>query len=129
MITGTHHIAIKCENVEMYNKTIEFYKDILKMPLIRTWGEGEDAGAMLGTGNSKMEIFASGRTLESTGSVNHFALASDNVDEDIAAVRAAGYKVTVEPHDIVIGSVPPYPARIAFCIGPNGEEIEFFCEK
>ena len=46
-----------------------------------------------------------------------------------SVLRAAGYKITMEPTDIVIGSTPPYPARIAFCIGPVGEELEFFCEK
>jgi glyoxylase I family protein len=35
----------------------------------------------------------------------------------------------MEPKDIVIASEPPYPARIGFCIGPVGEEVEFFCVK
>lgn len=37
--------------------------------------------------------------------------------------------LVVAPKDIVISSQPPYPARIAFCKGPLGEEIEFFCTK
>ena len=45
------------------------------------------------------------------------------------AVKAAGYEVFIEPKDIVIASNPPFPARIAFCRGPLGEEIEFFQEK
>lgn len=44
------------------------------------------------------------------------------------AVRAAGYEVFVEPKDIEIASEIPFPARIAFCRGPVGEEIEFFHE-
>ena len=43
-------------------------------------------------------------------------------------VRNAGYTVFVEPNDKVIDSVPEYPFRMAFCYGPLGEEIEFFCE-
>jgi glyoxylase I family protein len=35
----------------------------------------------------------------------------------------------MEPTDICIPSAAPYPARIGFCIGPVGEEIEFFQEK
>ena len=128
-ITGTHHIAIKCTDENKYEETIRFYRDVLGMKMIRTWGEGKKSGCMLDTGNNRMEIFACGAALDSTGSVNHFALADDNVDDTVAAVKAAGYRITVEPHDIVIGSIPPYPARIAFCIGPNGEEIELFCEK
>lgn len=38
-------------------------------------------------------------------------------------------EVFVEPKDIEIQSDPRFPARIAFCRGPLGEEIEFFCEK
>jgi glyoxylase I family protein len=38
-------------------------------------------------------------------------------------------RVTVEPVDKVIPSAPPYPVRLAFCIGPLGEEVEFFCER
>jgi len=32
----------------------------------------------------------------------------------------------MEPTDVVIKSEIPYPARIAFCIGPVGETVEFF---
>ena len=49
--------------------------------------------------------------------------------ESVKAVREAGYRISVEPKDIIIQAKIPYPARIAFCIGPVGEEIEFFCEK
>ena len=35
----------------------------------------------------------------------------------------------IEPNDIVIRSDPEYPARMAFCFGPLGEEIEFFQER
>ena len=44
------------------------------------------------------------------------------------AVRAAGYRVFVGPKDIIIGSEPPVRARMAFCYGPLGEEIELFRE-
>jgi glyoxylase I family protein len=57
------------------------------------------------------------------------AFATDNVDDCVAAVRAAGYPITVEPKDITIPSEPPLPARIAFCRGPLGEEIELFQEQ
>ena len=129
LIKGTHHIAIKCEDEAMFVKALSFYSNVLGMDIIRQWGEGSSSGAMAAAGNCTIEIFASGRTSGETGSVNHFALATDNVDGCIEAVRSAGYKVTVEPKDIVIGSVPPLPARIGFCVGPAGEEIEFFNEK
>ena len=53
----------------------------------------------------------------------------DDVDGVIEKVKAAGYEVFIEPKDIVIRSDPPFPARMAFCYGPLGEELEFFQEK
>ena len=129
LIQGTHHIAIKCADDAMYEKTVEFYSKVLGLEIVRSWGSGADAGTMLDTGNSLIEVFASGRTLPQTGTVNHFALAADDVDACVQAVREAGYAITMEPEDIVIPSAVPYPARIAFCVGPAGEEIEFFHEK
>ena len=81
---------------------------------------------MLSTGDAMLEIFANGTDLPGQGALRHLAFAVENVDDCVNAVRAAGYEITIEPKDIVIASTPPYPARIAFCIGPVGEEIEFF---
>ncbi len=50
------------------------------------------------------------------------AFAVKDVDACVEAVRAAGYEITAEPIDIVIGSIPSLPARIALCIGPVGEK-------
>lgn len=129
LIKGTHHVALKCKSAEEFEKTILFYTKVLGLEIIRSWGEGDDAGIMLNTGNSILEIFAAEKVSDSTGSVHHFALATDDVDACVAAVRDAGYTITTEPKDIVIPSTPGFPARIAFCIGPVGEEIEFFTEK
>lgn len=128
-ISGVHHIALKACGVEDYEKTIRFYHEILGMPIVRTWGEGNAAGAMLDTGAGMMEIFASGETQLGQGTIRHMAFAVKDVDACVGAVRAAGYEIIKEPTDIVIPSEPPYPARIAFCIGPVGEEIEFFAER
>ena len=129
LIKGTHHVSLKCDSVELFQKTLDFYLNTLGLELVRTWGEGEKSAAMISTGNSIIEVFAWGRTSEKTGSVNHFALATDDVDQCIETVRKIGCPVTVEPKDVVIGSAIPFPARVAFCVGPVGEEIEFFCEK
>lgn len=50
----------------------------------------------------------------------------NDTDRCAAAVREAGYEVFIEPKDIVIPSKKPLSARIAFCFGPLGEQIEFF---
>ena len=87
---------------------------------------GENAGIMIDTGAGLLEIFANATDTLGAGALRHIAFAVEDVDVCIQAVRDAGYRVTMEPCDIVIASNPPYPARIAFCIGPVGEEVEFF---
>ena len=129
MITGIHHVALKCVGMEHYNKTVAFYRDILGVPVAREWGEDEHLGIMLDTGSGMLEIFSDGNDIPGQGALRHIAFATDDTDACISAVRDAGYTVIEEPHDIVIPSAVPYPARIAFCIGPVGETVEFFCEK
>ena len=57
-ITGIHHLALKCQGVEEFEKTVRFYRDILRIPMARSWGTGENAGIMLDTGAGLLEIFA-----------------------------------------------------------------------
>lgn len=128
LICGIHHVALKCDGTAEFEKTLHFYLEVLGMEMVRSWGEGENAAAMISTGDGLLEIFASGEKLPQ-GAIRHFALRTQRVDDCVAAVRAAGYPITVEPKDIVIASNPPFPARIAFCTGPVGEEIEFFQER
>lgn len=125
MIKGIHHVSMKCSSQEEYEKTIHFYKDILGLPVKRSW----NAGIMLDTGAGLIEIFNDGEEKLDKGVIRHFAFAVDDADRCIDTVRKAGYEVFVEPKDVVIASMPPLPARVAFCYGPLGEEIEFFVEK
>lgn len=125
LIKGIHHVAIKCPTHESYEAEIDFYGKTLGMEAARRW----DGGIMFHTGAGLMEIFDSAAPQLPQGIIRHFALATDDVDACVKAVREAGYPITMEPTDIVIKAQPPFPARIAFCTGPLGEEIEFFCEK
>ena len=86
-------------------------------------------GIMFDTGNGIVEIFNDGDGALDKGVIRHFAFATDDVDACVEAVKAAGYEVFIEPKDIEIASIPAFPARIAFCKGPLGEEIELFQEK
>ncbi len=129
LIHAVHHIALKCRGTAQFERTVAFYRDVLGMPVVRAWGEGDGAGIMLDTGAGLMEIFASAPDAPGQGAIRHFALATSDVDACARAVKAAGYDVFTKPNDIVIASEPPFPARIAFCTGPVGEEIEFFQEK
>jgi len=125
-ITGIQHICLEAQGVEAYEKTVDFYHRILGLPVALKWGEGEKIGTMLDTGAGWLEIFAKGKDKPTQGPLRHMALAVDDPDAFIEAVRAEGYEVTMEPKDIEFATTPPTPARIAFCIGPVGEEVEFF---
>lgn len=129
MISGFHHVAIKYENGEMFEQAISFYCGILGFEEVLHWGEGERRAILLRSGDAVMELFASGRKAGTTGSINHLTFATADVDGMIEKVRAAGYSINVEPKDVILGSEGQMPARVAFCTGPGGEEIEFFYEK
>jgi len=123
-ITGIHHVAMICQGEENFSETMKFYRDILGLEVVRVWDEGKSV--MLDTGAGLLEIFANGKDRLGEGALRHIAFAVEDTDVCLEAVRAAGYTVTMEPTDVVIKSEIPYPARIAFCIGPVGETVEFF---
>lgn len=125
LITGTHHICLKPKDASEYQQTVAFYRDVLGMPLTREW----ENGTMLDTGDGTvMEIVMEGTGESGRGSIQHFALRTDDVDACCDAVRTAGYPITSEPADCTVPCREPYEIRYAFCTGPLGEEIEFFKE-
>ncbi len=125
MITGIHHVSLKCGDPETFEKAKNFYCGTLGLPVYRSW----PAGVMIRAGDSLIEIFNNGQGVREKGAVRHFALAVDDTDAYAEKIRNAGYTVFEEPREIVIPSDPPLPARIAFCRGPLDEEIELFSEK
>lgn len=125
LINGIHHAALKCGTPEEYEKVRTFYGEVLGIPVARTW----EGGTMFDTGSGIIEVFSTTEPQLPQGTIRHFAFAVSDTDACAAAVEAAGYTVFMRPKDIVIPSEPPFPARIAFCYGPLGEEIEFFQEK
>lgn len=124
MITGLHHISMKCSTEEEFAKAKEFYIGLLGFTVVRKWPEG----IMLSCGNCQLEIFCNGKGVRELGAIRHMAFATDDVDCIAAKVKEAGYEVFIEPKDIVIKSEPEFHARMAFCFGPLGEQIEFFKE-
>ena len=127
LIRGIHHAALKYAGAAKFTEALYFYHDLLGLPILRSWGKGNDSAAMLDTGNGVLEIFANGAEL-SQGVINHIALAADDVDLCISIVRMSGYEIIMEPMEMKFPVTPPYTARIAFCIGPGGEKVEFFSE-
>ncbi len=124
MITGIHHISMKCGTKEEFDRARDFYLNVLMFSAVREWPEG----IMIDSGSGLLEIFCNGSGIKTKGAIRHVAFSTDDVDTIIAKVKAAGYEVFIEPNDIVIHSEPEFHARMAFCYGPLGEEIEFFRE-
>ena len=124
MINGIHHISMKCKTPEEISRVKEFYLDVLGLRICREWSDG----FMIDTGNGLIEVFTNGDGEHQKGIIRHVALLTDDVDDITDRVKAAGYDVFIEPNDLIIDSSPMYPVRMAFCYGPLGEEIEFFCE-
>ena len=125
MIKGIHHISMKCGTSEELSRVKEFYIGLLGLNICREW----DEGLMIDTGDGLIEIFTNGDGEHKKGTIRHMALLTDDVDGVVDKVKSAGYEVFIEPNDKVIHSTPEYPIRMAFCYGPLGEEIEFFCER
>ena len=115
---------MKCGTQEEFLRAKDFYLNVLGLTLRREWPDG----VMIDTGGGLIEIFSSGAGIRAKGAVRHVALACDDVDAAAEQVRAAGYEVFIPPKDVTIPSDPPLRARMAFCVGPLGEEIEFFRE-
>lgn len=125
MITGIHHVSMKCGTAEEFARAKDFYLRVLGFSVVREWPEG----IMIDSGAGLLEIFCNGSGIRTKGAVRHIAFSTDDVDGIIAKVKAEGYEVFIEPNEITIRSVPVFHARMAFCFGPLGEEIEFFQEK
>lgn len=122
LVNGIHHVSLKCRKGQEYDKVEDFYSNVLGLETARVWEDG----IMFDTGNGVIEIFTNREDAADTGVIRHFAFSVNDTDRCAAAVREAGYEVFIEPKDIVIPSKKPLSARIAFCFGPLGEQIEFF---
>lgn len=125
---GFHHVCIKTRH---WDRTIEFYRDVLGCTEKITWRTMPERAAMLDTGDGNyIEVFEDmNYTPAENGAVVHFALRTNRLDEVAERVRTAGAKITVEPKDVVLATTNNAGAvsvRLFFCQGPSGEVIEFF---
>lgn len=124
MITGIHHISMKCGTKEEFERTKDFYLNVLGFSVAREWPDG----MMIDSGSGLLEISCNGNGIKTRGAIRHVAFLTDDIEGIVGKVKAAGYDVFVEPKEIVFRSEPEFHARIAFCYGPLGEEVEFFQE-
>ena len=124
---GFHHIALKCKEID---KSLQMYKALGMREIVR-WGEGDGLVVMLDVGDGgRIEMFANGSDEYSVnGKWQHFALCVDDVDAAYECALAAGFLPKTEPKTIPIKASPAdITIRMAFVIGNDGEQVEFFKE-
>lgn len=132
---GFHHVCVKTRD---WDATMRFYQDTLGCTVKIAWRAAPQRAVMLDAGDGNyLEVFEDlAYAGAPNGAINHLALRTTRLDEVAARVRAAGFKITVEPRDVTIqttnpstnpgqAAIGPVPVRIFFCDGPNGESIEF----
>ena len=124
---GLHHVCLKTRD---WAATMRFYQDTLGCTVKVAWREAPQRAVMLDAGDGNyIEVFEDlAYTGAPNGAVNHYALRTTRIDAVAERVRAAGFKITVEPRDVTIqatNEIGPVPVRIFFCDGPNGESVEF----
>ncbi len=125
---GFHHLALRTSDLE---KSLEFYKALGMKEIIR-WGEGKMEIVMLDIGDGgRLELFANrGIDYPAEGRWQHLALAVDDVEAAYLFALSIGAKSFIAPKIAPLTDARPAPTaiQIAFVIGPDGEQVEFFKE-
>lgn len=111
-----HHISMKCGDPCLVRKAVSFYEEIFGCHIVREW----EKGIFLSNGKDSIEIFTDGEGTFLKGSIRHFAIEVEDVDKTVSLLQGRGHEITLSPKDIEV----PFKARIAFCKGVLGEEIE-----
>ena len=125
MIQGLHHVSLSAAGTENFEQAVVFYRNLLGLTEIRSWGVRPAGGIMLDGGNCIIEIMANGNENENKGPWGHIAFKVEDTDSICEKIRRAGFEIKMEPCNKNLNG---YPIRICFCYGPCGEEIEFLQE-
>ena len=121
---GIHHLAL---TTRKYDETERFYVHGLGFPVESSWRTKNGRAMMIDLGNrSYLEVFEQEHAAADKSVIVHFALRCKSCDEAVETARGAGAEILSESHDFPVPANPPFTCRIAFCRGPNGEEIEFY---
>lgn len=132
MITGIHHVSLR---VSDFDRSLAFYRDALGLRLAVSFELGDRRFALLETGNSGyLELVETKTPVIPTGKTEvawHFALRTSDIEGAVAKAQKAGLEITkaITRLDLVnTATGKPFPIRIAFFKGFDGEEVEFFEE-
>lgn len=119
-LTGIQHVGIPTTNLE---KTIHFY-GALGFDTAGIFPNGGSRCAFLRLGNLTLEVWTVDATADATGSINHFALDTTNIEQTYEAARELGLRI-VEDSIQCIPSFWKKGIRYFNVLGPNQETIEF----
>jgi glyoxylase I family protein len=122
---GLHHIALQAADFEA---SLRFYCQGLGFRPVSRWEEHGQPAAMLDIGDGTyLELYGGGMpATPPQGRLLHFALRTADCAASLARAVAAGATMTMPPDDVTLpAELRPLAVRIAFCTGPDGEEIEF----
>lgn len=109
-----------------FEQTLRFYEAVFgakNLGLFKT----DRRGCWLSLEGDILEVFES-QALGS-GVWKHIAIACRDVDAVYQKALEHGAKAYVAPKSLFLELEKPVQARIAFVIGPSGEQIELFGEK
>lgn len=123
-IMGVHHIGI---NTLDYEKTMQFWRDILGFEEINTVDEGKCRITILKIpGGGVMEIFDNlGKTVQKTlndldNGIKHIAFAVKDIKKQEDFLASKGVKILLKTTEF-----PDFKARAMLFCDPNGVVIEF----
>jgi glyoxylase I family protein len=122
---GLHHVAVHATD---FDASLRFYCQGLGFRLLSRWEEGGQPAAMLAIGGGTcLELFGGAPPgTAPVGRLLHLALRTSDCDAALERAAAAGAAIILAPEDAELPAAPrPLRVRIAFCSGPDGEEIEF----
>jgi glyoxylase I family protein len=132
-INGMHHVSLRVRDMD---RSLAFYRDILGFHPKTSFLLDGLRFAMLETGNDVyIELVEMKQPMQSVGESEvfwHLALRSDHLEKSLDAAISAGFEVTVpiRPLDLVNDvTQKPWPVRVAFFRGPDGELIELLEDK
>ena len=112
--------------VKDFERSLSFYRDMLGLPLTRSWDRPDSKGALFGVGDSAIEILwvPGGKNNEACDfklpfSKIHINLQVDDVDGCYSDLKKRGAPITEEPEDTFWG------ARLFRLNDPDGVHIVF----
>ena len=127
-IDGMHHVSLRVLDLD---KSLAFYRDTLGLSVRAAFTLNDQRFVMLELGNrSYLELVEVKRPVTPGGEAEviwHFALRTDALEKAFASATQAGCEIYLPLQSLdLVNDVngQPFPVRVAFFRGPDGEIVE-----